>query len=919
MTPTALPTGHETSALKEQVDDGLSSHDIKRDDGMPPSESRTIQKQQYLLRKNIQAIRESASIEDIFSTTTEDLRKLLNVNRVAIYRFHEDWSGCFVAESYQNGQSSLLEKQKIFPELRENISDCSIQPLDIQPLDIQPLEETSASKDSDVNVAADTHLKETAGGAFTQKGTVRVCNDIYSADFTDCYIQALEKYETKAYVIGALHVGDQLWGLLAAVQSDGPRQWISEETSLLEQVSNQLGVALQQAEAMAQIQQQSEALKTQASSLKRAADLQKTLTRTIDKIRQSLDIQEIFDTATQEVRQLLQADRVAIYQLNEDWSGRFVAEAFEGKWVSIIEEQEKFPEIIQNVNNCSPKLLNTQGPADSFLQQKGKGMFARSESIRVCTDVYAAGFSDCYIETLEKYNARAYMIASLYTGDKIWGLIAAFQNDGPRNWSDEEISTLNQISSQLGIALKQSHTLETVSQQADDLKKATIRQAALSKTVDRIRNSLDIDEIFATTTQEVRQLLDVERVAIYRFNDNWSGSFVADSIEAGRQPSMPSSIVVEEVLARTNEASDYPRNELFVPITQGEKLWGLLMAYQTSTPRYWEEDEISLLNQVSGQLAIALSQSELLAQTRRQTKQLDKALKDLQQTQAQMVQGEKMAGLGQMMAGITHEINNPVSFVFSNVSPAEEHVADLLALLQLYQDEYPEPSDKIQAKAADLDIDFIAGDLPNLLNSMKMGAIRIRDIVKSMKVFSRMDEVDVKAVDIHEGIDSTLLILAHRMKGTRNLPAIQLIKKYADLPPVPCHAGQLNQVFMNLLSNGIEAFDGWNDEENASSQTLAQPPTRSPQIQIETERSPQGNAVIYIIDNGCGIPETALPNIFNPFFTTKPVGQGTGLGLSISYQIITEIHGGTLECHSSSEGTTFRIELPIAEDSLTKP
>ena len=868
---------------------------------------------QKALASTIDKIRQSLDIQSIFDSTTQGLQDLISADRVVIYKFNPDWSGEFVAESRSEGLSSLLEKQKDFPELRENVSSCSIQLLEIEeneasdspedslPIDTAPTGNTPSkeSEGASSNAFEDTHLKETAGGAFTQKGAIRICNDIYAADFTDCYIDALEKYEARAYVISALHSGDHLWGLLAAFQSDGPREWEEEEVALLEQVSDQLGVALQQAEAVAQIQQQSSELKAQASALKRAAELQTTLSRTIDKIRQSLDIQEIFDTATQEIRQLLHADRVAVYQLNDNWSGKFVAEAFEGDWISIIEEQDNDPKIVQNVNSCLPKLLNMEGPPDIHLQQNGHEIFAQSQSVRVCADIYSAGFSDCYIKTLERYEAKAYMIASLYRGNHLWGLIAAFQNDSPRHWTTEEKNILNQIGDQLGIALKQSHTLETVSRQTADLKKAAVRQAALSKTIDRIRNSLNIDEIFETTTQEVRQLLDVERVAIYRFNENWTGAFVADSIADGWQPSMPSSTVIEDVFSKTNEAGNYPRNEVFVPITQNEKLWGLLMAYQNSTPRFWEEEEVALLAQVGGQLAIALSQAELLKQTRSQTEQLNQALQDLRRTQAHMVQGEKMAGLGQLMAGIAHEINNPVSFVFSNVQPAEEHVADLLELLNLYREQCPQVEPTIQAKAEEIDIDFISDDLPKLLGSMKMGATRIRDIVQSMKVFSRMDEVDVKEVDIHLGINSTLLILAHRMKDTDSRRAIQVEKDYADLPLVSCHPGQLNQVFMNLLSNAIEAFD----EQGADA--------RSPQITIATERSPDGNAVIHITDNGTGIPESVLPNIFDPFFTTKPVGQGTGLGLSISYQIITEIHGGTLECHSGVNGTAFRIELPI--------
>ena len=378
---------------------------------------------------------------------------------------------------------------------------------------------------------------------------------------------------------------------------------------------------------------------------------------------------------------------------------------------------------------------------------------------------------------------------------------------------------------------------------------------------------------------------------------------------------MPSNTVIEEVFSKPDESGNYPRNELFVPISQGEKLWGLLMAYQNSKPRYWAEDEVALLAQVGAQLGIALQQAELLKQTKTQTEQLDRALRDLQRTQAQMVQGEKMAGLGQMMAGIAHEINNPVSFVFSNAEPAEEHVSALVELLRHYQQHYPEPVEAVRQKAEEIDVDFIAKDLPKLIGSMKVGATRIRNIVKSMRVFSRMDEVDFKAVDIHQGIDSTLLILSHRMKAIGRRPEIEVVKAYGDLPPVSCYPGQLNQVFMNILGNAIDALEANALEANAPEAVAGLPAGKQPQIRIATDWLTDSDRVaIEIEDNGPGVPDEAIARIFNQFFTTKPVGRGTGLGLSISYQIITDAHSGELECQSvPGRGTTFRIELPVRQ------
>ena len=518
-------------------------------------------------------------------------------------------------------------------------------------------------------------------------------------------------------------------------------------------------------------------------------------------------------------------------------------------------------------------------------------------------DVYQMGYADCHIELLEDFQAKAYVIVPLMIGTRLWGLLAAYRNATPHCWDSEEVELLEQMAGQLGMALKQSEALDYQKQQAAALKKATERQQSLSRTIDKIRQSLDIDTIFKTTTQEVRQLLEVDRVAIYRFNSDWSETFVADSIVDGwdAQLIMPGKPVIEEVFSKPDEAGKYPRNEVFVPISQGDKLWGLLMAYQTSSPRYWSDDEMALLAKVGSQLGIALKQAELLKTTQQQTQQLNMTLGKLQQTQARLIQGEKMAGLGQLVAGLAHEINNPVSFVYSNVEPAQEYVSDLLSLLKLYQTQFPSPGESIAQQAEAMDIDFVMEDLPKLIDSMRMGAARIQDIVQSMRIFSRMDESNCKEVDVHTGLDSTLMILGHRLKAQAQRPAVEVVKDYGELPPVNCHPGQLNQVFMNVLTNALDAIDDVRESD------------RPMQIRIVTDWiEAHDRVVIQIEDTGTGIPEEVMPHIFNPFFTTKPVGKGTGLGLSISYQIMTEIHQGKLDCLSRcGEGTTFRIELPM--------
>jgi signal transduction histidine kinase len=289
--------------------------------------------------------------------------------------------------------------------------------------------------------------------------------------------------------------------------------------------------------------------------------------------------------------------------------------------------------------------------------------------------------------------------------------------------------------------------------------------------------------------------------------------------------------------------------------------------------------------------------------------QLEQIIQELQRTQTQMIQAEKMSSLGQLVAGVAHEINNPVNFIYGNLSHADNYTQDLLSLITLYQKYYPDPHPEIEAEAEAIDLEFLLADLPKLLSSMRVGAERIQKIVLSLRTFSRMDESEMKEVNIHEGIDSTLMILQNRLKAKEYRSEIEVIKEYANLPLVECYAGQLNQVFMNLLSNAIDALEDASELgfwSSTNSET-----TISPYILIRTQLRESDQIQVSIIDNGIGIPEEIRQRLFDPFFTTKPVGKGTGMGLSISYQIITEKHGGTISCLSKpGQGTEFIVQIP---------
>lgn len=819
---------------------------------------------QKTIARTIEKIRQSLDLESIFRTTTEELRNLLNSDRVAIYRFNPDWSGEFVFESVAPGWVALMQEQLQRPELGDNISDCNLKEL------VEPL--------------TDTYLQDTSGGRFAKGEVYRICNDIYDAGFDECYLRVLESYQAKAYIIVAILYNHKIWGLLAVYQNTSTRNWQDDEIYLLTQVSSQLGVALQQAEYLQQMQKQ-------AAEISKAAERQRALINTVDKIRKSLDIDTIFKTTTQEVRRLLEVERVAIYRFYPDWSGEFVADSIMDGWTPIVKPQPVTERL--------------------FLRGTKAGKYARNE-----------------------------IFVPISQGDKLWGLLVAYQNSQPRYWQDEEINLLAQVGVQLGVALQQAESLQKVQIQAEQLakaaareRKAAEREKALAATVEKIRQSLDINTIFATSTQEVLRLLEVDRVAIYRFQSDGSGEFVAESLTDGCQPiselipvitddDLPADqqedytnskvIVVNDRLITNNSLSHLlkitpteTRAYMIVPIFQGEKLWGLLAAYQHNKPREWQEDEVDLLVQIGSQLGVGIQQAELLERTQKQKEEITQTLKELQATQSQLIQSEKMAGLGQLVAGMAHEINNPISFIYGNIPYVHTHTEDLLNLLRLYQQNYPQPLEQIQQQAASLDVDFIAKDLPKILDSMRSGANRIRELVLSLRTFARLDEADKKPVDLHEGIDSTLLVLQNRLQPQTetNFPGIEVITEYGDLPLISCYAAHMNQVFMNMINNAI-----WALEKSFADGQL----TDSPKIWIRTQVTNNNFILIRIGDNGCGIPKNVKSRIFEPFFTTKQPGEGCGLGLSVCYQIIVEKHGGKINCLSQpGHGCEFLIEIPI--------
>jgi two-component system NtrC family sensor kinase len=492
------------------------------------------------------------------------------------------------------------------------------------------------------------------------------------------------------------------------------------------------------------------------------------------------------------------------------------------------------------------------------------------------------------------------------------------------------------------------------------------QEELINRIASQIRNSLDLDTILQTTVCQIQNLLQLDRcyfvwyrshssksqfreqlepIKVSSFLDYWEVVYEAKNSEL---PSLVGCYSVEQVgswAMRYLQLENILVNNivevleadlrqfltqlgflsfLSIPIQTQLGEIGILSCSHHQNSHVWNENELELLKAVTDQLAIAINQAQLYAQTQAnvtqaqaQAQQLEAALQKLRQTQTHLIQAEKMSSLGQMVAGIAHEINNPVTFVYSNVIPAIEYTDDLLNLLSLYQEYYPQPVPEIQQHIEEMELEFIQEDLPKLLSSMKMGAERIRQIVVSLRNFSRLDEAEFKAVDLHQGIDSTLLILQNRLKEQAGQVGIEVIKTYGNLPLVECYAGQMNQVFMNILVNAIDAINEQNTQRvqcQSSSLESQENPCQKPMIQIQTEVVNFSWVMIRIVDNGPGMPEQVRQKLFDPFFTTKPIGRGTGLGLSISYQIVVEKHQGHLECYSEvGQGSEFVIEIPIRQ------
>ncbi|MBE9234475.1 GAF domain-containing protein [Anabaena aphanizomenioides LEGE 00250] len=550
-----------------------------------------IAEQEKSINKIVNRIRQARDVDEIFVTTTQEVRQALRCDRVAVYQFHPDWSGKFIAESVASGWIKV------------------------------------ATADFKM-VWEDSHLQETQGGRYA-KGESLAVNNIYQAGHAQCHLEILEQIEAKAYIIVPIFYGEKLWGLLAAYQNSSTREWQTREVKFLEQIGLQFSLAKSQIDYINQVQSQSQ-------EISQIAEQEKTLNKIVNRIRQSFDLEDIFKAATQEVRQALRCDRVAVYQFHPDWSGQFIAESVASGWIKVATADFKMVW------------------EDSHLQETQGGRYAKGESLAV-NNIYQAGHAQCHLEILEQIEAKAYIIVPIFYGEKLWGLLAAYQNSSTREWQRREVNFLEQIGLQISLAKSQIDYLEQVKSKSEKLAQIAEQEKAFSKIVNRIRQSSDVEEIFKTTTQEVRQLLKCDRAVVYQFTSDWGGEFVAESVASGWVKLVGPGLktTLNDPCLQDNEGGRYKKGDALVvndiykatldpcyieiiekyeargyiitPILFGDKLWGLLAAYQNSAPREWDESEINLLSRIGDQLGLALQQTEYLKQLQTQSAQLSEA------------------------------------------------------------------------------------------------------------------------------------------------------------------------------------------------------------------------------------------------------------------------------------------------------
>ena len=912
--------------------------------------------EQHLLYRITKRISQSLELEEILTATAAEVRAFLETDRVMIYQFSVDGSGQVMAESiYENRLPSLkglhFPADDIPPHAREmfctlgqrSIVNVSAGQIGWSPVKTEETEEFLSSEEINYRSVDPCHI---------------------------AYLRAMGV--ESSLVIPILHQdrtesNRQLWGLLVSHHAE-PWEISKSQLQLLQMIVDQLSVAIKQSTLLTYTRQQArrEATINKVASLlhqQPTIQLQNALEATVEALQGVGG--RLYTCASQE--QTSEVWTCGEQPTMPEWESSPILEEHPlwQQWIKTRfnrpqESRENLPtdpEIWAISDLYKEPLFRVLSPGFQATKIRGilivpiqyrQNILAILSIFRneIDTEILWAGrFESSLKQILPRQSFEA------------WRELKKGQ---AQPWTEAEISLARDLGSQLAMAIQQyllykkvqdlNINLERQVQERTDQLQRTLNFAkALERVTDQIRSTLDVRITMLTIVREVRALLKTDRVLIYKLINEEEGEVIVEAV--GEEISSvlgiktPSGCFPNGTANRYREGhfgaicdvyrANLPtcyqeflesikvRANLVVSIGNNDELWGLLIAHECNKPRHWQPEEIDLIGQLADQVAIAITQAELYEKAciaaeneKAKAAQLSQTLEELRQAQTQIIQTEKMSGLGRLVAGIAHEINNPVSFIYGNLAYTSEYGENLLNLIELYQKYYPQPPAEIRDYAESIELDFIASDLPKMVTSMRMGADRIRQLVLSLRNFSRLDEAQIKAVDIHEGIDNTLMILKHRLRGSAYFPEIEVIKNYGDLPPVECHASLLNQVFMNIISNALDSLEeSYAQFKNRGSEKSIE----SPKIWIKTSAVKKEDAAkdwveISILDNGTGIKSEDLSHIFDPFFTTKPIGKGTGLGLSISYQIIVDKHRGTLRCISETEKTTeLIISIPISQ------